>query len=100
MKDFAKEFYRSTAWRKVREYVFKRDLGLCVRCGEPGEIVHHKIYITPQNINDPSVTLNEKNLELICRSCHAIEHEGQSATGEGLAFDDEGNLIERKCNDE
>lgn len=38
--------------------------------------MHHKIYLTPENINDPSVTLSWENLELVCRECHAEEHTG------------------------
>jgi 5-methylcytosine-specific restriction endonuclease McrA len=53
--------------------------GLCERCLKkglivPGEIVHHKVYISPDNINDPAITLNPDNLELLCRDCHAEEH--------------------------
>lgn len=53
--------------------------GLCERCLKkglivPGEIVHHKVYISPDNINDPAITLNPNNLELLCRDCHAEEH--------------------------
>lgn len=94
MRDFAKQFYRSLAWRKTRAYIFKRDMGLCVRCGKPGEIVHHKIHLTPMNIDNPSITLSEDNLETLCRECHAVEHEGQPITANGLKFDSEGNLVE------
>jgi hypothetical protein len=53
--------------------------GLCERClaqgiYRPGVIVHHKCYIGPDNINDPNVTLNFSNLELLCREHHAAEH--------------------------
>lgn len=95
MKEWAKSFYLSTAWRKTRDYILKRDFGLCVRCGKPGEIVHHKIHLTRENINDPDITLSEDNLETLCRECHAIEHQGESSTAEGLMFDSEGNLVER-----
>ena len=84
MQDFAKAFYLSKAWRDTREYIYKRDMGLCVRCGKAGAIVHHKI------------TLSEDNLELLCRECHAIEHEGQLPTASGLMFDSEGNLVEKE----
>lgn len=97
-KDFAKEFYRSTAWRKTRAYIYNKQHGICERChGEygPGEIVHHKIYLTPYNIHNPAITLGEDNLELLCRICHAIEHESELPTDKSLMFDDEGNLIER-----
>lgn len=96
MREFARKFYLSKAWRDTREYIYKRDMGLCVRCGRPGKIVHHKIYLTPQNINNPAITLSEDNLELLCRECHAIEHEGQLPTAAGLTFDSEGNLVERE----
>lgn len=97
-KDFAKSFYQSTAWRKTRDYIFTKQRGICERChgrNGPGEIVHHKIYLTPQNIYNPSITLGEDNLELLCRICHALEHEAQQPTAQGLMFDEEGNLIER-----
>lgn len=97
MQEFAKKFYLSKAWRDTREYIFKRDMGLCVRCGKPGEIVHHKEYLAPQNINNPAITLSEDNLETLCRECHAIEHEGQAATAAGLMFDSKGNLVEREA---
>lgn len=96
MQDFARRFYLSKAWRKTREYIFKRDMGLCVRCGKPGEIVHHKTYLTPQNINNPYIALGEDNLETLCRECHAIEHEGEPPTAGDLMFDSEGNLVERE----
>ena len=95
MKDFAKEFYQSKAWRDTRRFVFDRDFHLCVRCGKPGEIVHHKIYLTPQNINDPQISLNPDNLETLCRNCHAAEHEGDLPTDKELTFDENGDLIER-----
>lgn len=96
MQEFARKFYLSKAWRNTRDYIYKRDMGLCVRCGRPGKIVHHKIHLTPQNINDLTITLSEDNLELLCRECHAIEHEGQLPTAAGLIFDSEGNLVERE----
>lgn len=98
-KDFAEAFYHSTQWKKMRDYIFKKECGICERCNGvngPGEIVHHKIYLTPDNINNPLITLNEENLELLCRVCHAIEHNGQSPTEESLTFDADGNLIERR----
>ena len=62
MREFAKTFYESPAWRRTRAYILKRDAGLCVHCGEPGVIVHHKIELTPRNIDDPAIALGEDNL--------------------------------------
>ena len=95
MREFAKEFYLSPAWRRAREYVFRRDAGLCVECGDPGEIVHHKTPLTPENIRDPSVSLGEDNLELLCRKCHGLKHVTDLPADSALIFDPEGNLIPR-----
>ncbi|MGM7635647.1 HNH endonuclease [Bacillus sp. Hm123] len=90
----AKKFYKSKAWRKCRDAYFVFQHGLCERCPQPGLIVHHKVYIDAQNINDPSVTLNHENLELLCQTCHNREHFGEAAvTREGLRFDENGDLI-------
>ncbi|GLY09586.1 HNH endonuclease [Pseudobacillus badius] len=90
----AKRFYKSRAWRKCRDAYFTSQHGLCERCQQPGLIVHHKVYIDGQNINDASVTLNHENLELLCQTCHNREHfGGADATREGLRFDENGDLI-------
>ena len=36
--------------------------------------MHHKKRLTINNINEPSVALNEDNLELLCSECHENEH--------------------------
>lgn len=79
MRDFAKEFYSSKAWQRCRTAYRKSQGGLCERCRAkglivPGEIVHHKIHLTPENVNVPSITMNFDNLELLCRNCHGDEH--------------------------
>ena len=80
MKDFARRFYSSGAWKQVRESYAKSKGDLCEVCLskgliKPGEIVHHKIILTPENINEPSITLNYNNLQLVCRDCHAAIHD-------------------------
>lgn len=60
---------------------------------KPGIIVHHKVYLTPTNINNPDVTLNWDNLQLLCIDCHNKEHSKELPIGEGLMFDAEGNLV-------
>jgi 5-methylcytosine-specific restriction endonuclease McrA len=79
MKDFAKSFYKSKAWQAVREAAMKRDARLCVDClaegrYTPAEEVHHIEELTPENIHDPSVTLNMSNLVSLCRECHKKRH--------------------------
>lgn len=80
-REFAKEFYNSPAWKACRAEYKKHVGGVCERCermgiyGVVGEIVHHKIRLNADNIINPSITLNFDNLELLCRNCHALEHE-------------------------
>ena len=79
MKDFAVKFYKSKRWQATRNAYLRSVGGLCERClkqglYKPAVIVHHKVYITPENIDDPSVTLSFQNLEAVCRDCHELEH--------------------------
>ena len=81
-KPFAKSFYSSRMWQVCRENYAAKRRWICERCLERGvlsygEIVHHKIELTPDNINDPGVTLNFSNLELLCRQCHAEAHDNR-----------------------
>ena len=79
MRDFAKGFYLSSAWEAARSAYRKQAGGLCEVCAAkglivPGEIVHHKIHLTPGNITNPDITLSFENLQLVCRDCHAEIH--------------------------
>lgn len=79
MKEYAKEFYKSAVWKDCRKKYAEYRRGLCEIClargiYKPGEIVHHKTHITPENIYDPRVTLAWENLQLVCRDCHAEIH--------------------------
>ena len=78
-RDFVGNFYKTTAWTSVRRSYIKSVGGLCEECYRKGIIrhgdtVHHRVPITPENINDPEVTLNPDNLILLCRECHALAH--------------------------
>lgn len=80
MQEFAARFYKSKTWQMCRASYIKRVGGLCEKCLErgiynPGEIVHHKIHLTPDNINNAAVTLNHDNLQLLCRTCHGEMHQ-------------------------
>ena len=76
----ANRFYGSPEWKACRVAYKKMRGGLCERCLKqglfvPGEIVHHKTYINANNITDPQILTDFRNLELLCRKCHAEEHE-------------------------
>lgn len=79
MRDFAKDFYHSQAWRDCSAKYKASVGGLCEHCLAngfvvPAEIVHHKIHLTPDNITDPDITLSFGNLEALCRKCHGDKH--------------------------
>ena len=81
MYETIKQFYKSRAWQGCRRSYWKKQKGLCERCLAKGLIVqgdevHHKIRLTRDNINDPRISLNHSNLELLCRKCHEEEHHG------------------------
>ncbi len=95
MKDYAERFYKSQAWQKTRAAYFSARQGLCEICREqgritPGEIVHHKIVLTPDVIDNPDVTLNWSNLQLVCREHHAELHDRRKRR---YKFDELGHVI-------
>lgn len=99
-KDFSKSFYASKRWKVCRKSYISSVHGLCEEClrngkYKPGLILHHKITLTPDNINDPYITLNFDNLEYLCQECHNIEHYSNGILREGLMFDENGDVVER-----
>lgn len=98
-REFSKAFYQSKEWKRVREYIFNRDNGICQDCYKKGIVsigkeVHHIIFLTADNINNQSVTLGEDNLILLCKECHHSRHNKTKSTRDNLMFDSVGNLIE------
>lgn len=78
-REFASRFYKSKAWQRCRRDYAKSVHHMCEECMKygiyrPGDIVHHKIELTPNNISNPEITLGWNNLELLCRDCHAKKH--------------------------
>lgn len=78
-REFAREFYNSSAWAKCARAYKKFRRGLCENClakgiYTPGVIVHHVVHLDPINISDPKIALSFDNLRLLCRDCHAKEH--------------------------
>lgn len=74
-------FYHTAAWLKCRDAYIASVGGLCERCAakgiiRSGDIVHHREWISDNNINDPSVLLSFDNLEYLCIDCHNQEHYG------------------------
>ena len=104
-------FYNSTYWKKNSKAFALSKNCICERCGRPvyvsgitsylpkdkrlRYVVHHKEYLNNDNISDDDIALGWDNLELLCINCHDIEHNEQP-TRDGLMFDENGNLIQRK----
>ena len=71
------QFYHGKAWRRLSKAFLMSKHYICERCGQPAEI-------TPGN------------REALSMNCHNAEHfEQGGATAAGLAFDENGNLIQK-----
>ena len=81
-KGFADAFYTSPAWKRCARGYRRSVGGLCEECRRNGRItpaaeVHHKIKLTPENINKPEIALNWRNLIALCKDCHMKIHRKQ-----------------------
>lgn len=108
-REFARGLYKSKRWERLRALCMARPVPLsdgrvcppmmCERCFErtgrlvPAEICHHKTFVTPENVGDPSVTLNADNIMRVCRDCHARIHYPNDCRPR-MAFDEHGRAIE------
>lgn len=93
-KAYAESFYNSTTWRKVSKAFMKSKYYICESCGRPATICHHVIHVTPNNINDPNITLNWENMRALCHDCHTKLHMSKPVCAEGLKFDSNGDIIQ------
>lgn len=89
------KFYKSDRWHLARTIVITRANGKCERCGKVGTEVHHIIRLTPDNVDDVSISINPKNLILLCKECHNIEH-GRFSSKAEYTFDEDGNVVKRR----
>ena len=99
-KPWAEAFYKSKPWKNCRKgYIRERkriDGGVCEVCRESlGYIVHHKILLTPENINDPDISLNWEYLSYECKACHdKNEGHGVGVSADCVCeFDENGDPI-------
>ncbi len=97
MKEWARSFYESKAWKDTRAAFLTSKRWICERCKENGtynaaEIAHHRVYLTRQNISDPNVALAWSNLEALCQDCHNKEHHAK-VCGRRYRIDAQGNAI-------
>jgi 5-methylcytosine-specific restriction endonuclease McrA len=96
MKEYARAFYTCAAWKKTKAAYMISKHYICERCGNGARIVHHRKYITPQNIHDVEITLSWDNLEALCMDCHNAEHTSSPGIEAGLRFDESGNVVKSR----
>jgi hypothetical protein len=60
--------YSDKVWRKKRKRILLERGEICERCGNDGNILHH---IKPINLGGSNL---DKNIKVVCRQCHPIEH--------------------------
>ncbi len=100
-KEWAKPFYNSKAWIRCRDsYIAYRiavDGGVCEECKrQQGYIVHHEVILTPDNVNNPEISLNHKLMKYVCKDCHDM-YEGHGVGHKKLKplciFDENGQPV-------
>ena len=88
------QFYASSEWEACKAQVLneriKKDGSVvCEHCGKPilknfnpnernnkgAMVFHHRIYLNLLNVNDASVSLNPKNIQILHWSCHNEVHD-------------------------
>lgn len=84
-------FYKSKQWLIARTVNIQNANGKCERCGMVADEVHHKIHLTVDNVKDALISLNQNNLELLCKECHNKEHDRFKKKHN--PFDKDGNYI-------
>ena len=77
-------FYTSKEWAKFRRVVINerfndRGQTICEYCGKPivrqyDIILHHKVELTDDNVNDIMISLNPDNIQLVHHVCHNYIH--------------------------
>lgn len=78
-------FYQSKEWRLLRintihERLNEEGFIICEYCGKPivksyDIIAHHKVALTPNNVNNVEISLNPDNLQLLHHVCHNYVHD-------------------------
>lgn len=76
-------FYSSQEWRNKCAEIWRRERGVCQRCGnrcESGEVHHIRTWAT-----HPDIRLDSSNLALLCVGCHKWVHSKRNSSRAFLA---------------
>lgn len=74
-----KSFYASEKWQKFRLAIIAERGLRCEHCyktvTKAGDLtLHHKIELTPENVNDVNISLNPENISVVHHDCHNKIH--------------------------
>ena len=74
------EFYTSRQWSEFRRQLILERGQVCEHCGQPilnpyDLILHHKIFLTEENVNDYEISLNPLHIQIVHHRCHNEIHE-------------------------
>ena len=92
-KPWAKRFYNSKLWLEARRQALHRDDYTCHDCGGRATEVHHINELTPDNINDYSISLSLNNLQSLCYECHKKITLDRTDVPSGYVFNEQGQMV-------
>lgn len=74
-----KSFYASSRWQKFRAGIIAERGLTCEKCrklitADKDAELDHIIELTPDNVNDVTISLNPDNVRLLHHACHDIRH--------------------------
>ena len=88
--------YQSTEWKKIRKLKLQQN-PLCEECLKmglitPAQCVHHRIWLTLDNVHNPEIALNMENLVSLCLQCHNNIH--SRSAHQRYKIDSDGEIID------
>lgn len=100
-KDYSKPLYNSAVWKKViRSTVLARCHYICEieGCCDVATEVDHIIELTPDNINDPRIAYDYRNLQGLCGRHHKEKTKAEQMKQrhpelEAIMFDEYGQAV-------
>lgn len=104
-RSIEESFYKTREWKQTSKQYKKSVNGLCEICLSkgfvvPAVIVHHKIHLNKNNVENPNISLSFDNLQAVCLDCHNKIHFG-SKPKRRYSFGEDGEMrmIEREGTD-
>lgn len=79
-QDWAMQLYNSSKWRNLRQTIIHERGLRCESCGrlvlDASELIaDHIEELTPDNVHNADIALNQNNVQLLCADCHNAKHQ-------------------------